>query len=50
MRLVIARALLLEQQDQRQEAEKLYRELLKDQPYNLYAKTKLRELGETVIP
>ena len=50
MRLVIARALLFEQQDKRQEAGQLYRELLKDQPYNLYAKTKLRELGETVIP
>lgn len=44
MRLVIARALLLEQQDKRQEAGQLYRELLKNQPYNLYAKAKLREL------
>ncbi len=50
MRLVIARALLLEQQDKRQEAGQLYRELLKNQPYNLYAKTKLWELEETVFP
>ncbi len=50
MRLVIARALLLEQQDKRQEAEQLYRELLQAQPYNLYAKAKLRELEETVFP
>lgn len=50
MRLVIARALLLEQQDKRQEAGQLYRELLKNQPYNLYAKTKLQELEETVFP
>lgn len=41
MRLTIARALLLEQKDQRQEAEDLYRKLLKEQPYNMYAKAKV---------
>lgn len=41
MRLIIARALLLEQQERKQEAAQLYQELLKEQPYNLYAKVKL---------
>lgn len=42
MRLTIARALLFEQQEQLQEAAALYRELLKEQPYNLFARAKLQ--------
>lgn len=44
MRLAIARGLLLEQQEKKKEAELVYRELLKEQPYNLYAKAKLADI------
>lgn len=41
MRLAMAKALLLEQQGKKQEAKEVCRELLREQPYNLYAKAKL---------
>lgn len=43
MRLAIAKALLLEQQGKKQEAEQVYRRLSEEQPYNLYAKAKLAD-------
>lgn len=47
MRLTIARALLLEQQEKKQEAVELYQKLLEKQPYNLYAIAKLAEFDRT---
>lgn len=46
MRIAIAKALLLEQQEKKQEAENVYRMLLKEQPYNLYAGAKLTDSGD----
>lgn len=46
MRLKIAKALLLEQQGQKQQAMNLYSQLAEEQPYNLYAQAKLKCCGE----
>lgn len=48
MRLIIAKALMAEQQGQKKEAVLLYESLGKEQPYNLYARAKLAYLKNEV--
>lgn len=48
MRLFVARALYLEQQEKKEEAAETYWEILRQQPYNLYAKAKFRDIGSGV--
>lgn len=49
MRLILAKALLLEQQGKKQEAMLLYQQLIEEQPYNLYARTKLLFTSDTPV-